>query len=310
MNGDENNQPPVYAEPSAPPPIIHDPASPDDGWQGKSRPRWAWAIHLILFVGYVLGIGLIGASQDGNAEGKNESILPATSSALINVAIGEIVMFSIVVLLALAFSRANWRQMLLSWKNGLKPVLFGAVYSVGLRVAIAILTFLLLLPAFIKDDKDLKSAEDLRPKTENLINPKALQDPVYLALTMTVISFVVAGLREEFWRAGVLAGLRGVAPRLFGSKKGQYIGVILAAIVFGLGHLPQGAGGAIMTGALGIGLGIIMVRHQSIWEAVMAHGFFNATSFALLFMMVKYFPNQMPKGMTGFAWADFWRFFT
>jgi membrane protease YdiL (CAAX protease family) len=33
---------------------------------------------------------------------------------------------------------------------------------------------------------------------------------------------------------------------------------------------------------LGFLLGIIMVMHQSIWPAVIAHGMFDATSFALV----------------------------
>lgn len=37
-----------------------------------------------------------------------------------------------------------------------------------------------------------------------------------------------------------------------------------------------------MTAVLGFLLGMIMVLHQSIWPAVIAHGFFDATSMALL----------------------------
>jgi membrane protease YdiL (CAAX protease family) len=33
---------------------------------------------------------------------------------------------------------------------------------------------------------------------------------------------------------------------------------------------------------LGIFLGLIMVYHRSIWPAVLAHGFFDATSMAVL----------------------------
>ncbi len=37
-----------------------------------------------------------------------------------------------------------------------------------------------------------------------------------------------------------------------------------------------------LTGLLGLGLGLIMVLHRSIWPALIAHGYFNATSFALI----------------------------
>ena len=39
---------------------------------------------------------------------------------------------------------------------------------------------------------------------------------------------------------------------------------------------------------LGVGLGAIMVYHQSIWPAVFAHGIFDATTFALLPLALKH----------------------
>ena len=69
--------------------------------------------------------------------------------------------------------------------------------------------------------------------------------------------------------------------------------VAIAAVIFGLGHLPQGWGGVAMTGALGLGLGWIIVRHQSAREAIFAHGFFDATTFAALYLVIKYFPDAL-----------------
>lgn len=93
---------------------------------------------------------------------------------------------------------------------------------------------------------------------------------------------MVAGLREELWRASFLAGLRTLWPRQFGSKVGQVCAVFIAAIVFGMAHLSMGILAALFAGVLGAGLGLIMVFHRSIWPAVLAHGFFDATSMALL----------------------------
>jgi membrane protease YdiL (CAAX protease family) len=72
--------------------------------------------------------------------------------------------------------------------------------------------------------------------------------------------------------------------------------VLLAAVVFGFGHLPQGWGGVYVTGLLGTALGWIMVRHDSIWEAVLAHGFFDASTFAFLYLLANYFPASL-KGL-------------
>jgi hypothetical protein len=43
-----------------------------------------------------------------------------------------------------------------------------------------------------------------------------------------------------------------------------------------------------LTGLLGVMLGTIMIFHRSIWEAVLAHGFFNATSFLAMHLLFKY----------------------
>ena len=93
---------------------------------------------------------------------------------------------------------------------------------------------------------------------------------------------MVGGLREELWRSGTLAAMRALWPKLFDGRGGQITGVALIAIVFGLAHLTLGLLPAGMAMILGFLLGIIMVVHQSIWPAVIAHGMFDATSFALV----------------------------
>jgi membrane protease YdiL (CAAX protease family) len=89
-------------------------------------------------------------------------------------------------------------------------------------------------------------------------------------------------LREELWRSSFLAGMRALWPRQFGSTVGQVCAVCIAAVIFGLGHATMGIAAVIMAGLLGLGLGLIMVFHRSIWPAVIAHGFFDATTMAIL----------------------------
>jgi membrane protease YdiL (CAAX protease family) len=76
--------------------------------------------------------------------------------------------------------------------------------------------------------------------------------------------------------------MKGLWPQRFGSRAGQVLAVIICAIVFGLGHLAMGSLAVCLAGFLGLGLGLIMVFHQSIWPAVIAHGIFDATSMAML----------------------------
>jgi membrane protease YdiL (CAAX protease family) len=107
-------------------------------------------------------------------------------------------------------------------------------------------------------------------------------NPVYFWLTITLVSFVVAGIREEMWRAGTLAAMRAVWPRAFGSSLGQCLAISLIAIAFGAMHLRMGVLAAVGAGVLGLFLGFIIIVHKSIWPAVIAHGLFDATTMALL----------------------------
>ncbi len=114
-----------------------------------------------------------------------------------------------------------------------------------------------------------------------------MDDLVYLWLNLTVVSFGLAGLREELWRAGMLAGLAALFPRMFHRAKGKLAAIAFGAVVFGCGHLPQGWGGVVMATILGLGLGAIMVYHRSIWEAALAHGFFDASTFLMLYLLAR-----------------------
>ena len=122
-----------------------------------------------------------------------------------------------------------------------------------------------------------------RPDLEALVDLAALRNnPVYFWLTVTVVSFVVAGLREELWRSAFLAGMGALWPQHFGSRAGQMLAVFIGAVIFGGAHLSMGIMAALMAGLLGLGLGAIMVGHRSIWPAVLAHGLFDATTCAML----------------------------
>jgi membrane protease YdiL (CAAX protease family) len=275
------------------PPILEQPAAP------PPRARWRWGVHVALLATYVLGLGIAGALiRPHPAKGESSAAMPGDLRSLVMMCLVEGGAFIVVFAVAWLFSRARRDELFLRWRGGVKPIVWGIVYSVLLRVAIAFVSLAIFIPIAITKGKG--AVEQLRPKTEATVNMEALKDPAYIAFALTVVSFVMAGFREELWRAGMLAGLAGVAPSLFSSRKGQYWAVAIAALIFGLGHLPQGAGGVVITGALGFGLGWIMVRHQSAWEAILAHGFFDAATFAALYILVKYFPEAL-KSAAGFA---------
>ena len=257
--------------------IGHPPTSP-----------WRWCLHLLLLTAYPLTLGAIGFIQVQEPEA---SVLPPGPAALLVVSGAELVVFGIIFSLALVSSRAGSGDLMLAWRGGFRPILRGFLYSLLLRGLVILAVALLAMAAFAIG-RGADGLEHLRPEVENVVNAKALSNPLYLFLTLTVVSFVVAGLREELWRAGMLAGLSALLPGLFTTEKRRLLSVAAVAVVFGLGHVTQGVGGVIMTTILGFGLGVIMVRYRSVWEAVLAHGFFNATTFALIYLISRFAPEE------------------
>jgi membrane protease YdiL (CAAX protease family) len=269
--------------------------------------RLRWWLHLALIGLYpilVIAIGYFFAP----AEGRRGPALPNTWIGLLALAAAELGMFFFVFALAWLSSRASAEQLMLKWRNGLQPFLFGFGYSIVLRVAIGILTLVVLMVFLFswqavtgkKSKQELeKKAEEvvnqLKPDIGGLLDVKSLgKDPVSFVLMLTLISFGVAGLREELWRAGVLAAVGVLFPKWYNHVAGKLFFIMLVAVVFGLCHIPQGWGGVVLTGILGMGLGCIMVFHGSTWVAVVAHGFFDATSFLMMYLLKDFLSGKVP----------------
>lgn len=161
--------------------------------------------------------------------------------------------------------------------------LLGLAWSVVLRVAIAIpLALVTLVLLLLQGEKGMEIVSNLRPKVENLLEPSALADPLYALLCITWVSFVVAALREELWRAAMLGGIRAISPASWSRRQAEWLGISVSSILFGLAHLTQGWPSVAMTTLIGFMLGIVQVYRRSLAEAVIAHGFFDATTFATL----------------------------
>lgn len=244
--------------------------------------RWRWILHLGLIGGYPLILGILSARATDRGPalpGNFRELLLATGLGLLT--------FLAVLLPGWIASRATRDEMLLPWRPGWWVLPLGIGYSLAIRLlaglGIAAILLALVVIRVIPADQIQNFVTDNRPQVENLVDMKALtQDPAYYWFTITIVSFVLAGLREELWRAAFLAGMRGVWPRMFSSKFGQILAVAIGAVIFGLGHLQMGGLAVAMAGLLGFLLGLIMILHRSIWPAVLAHGFFDATTFAVL----------------------------
>jgi membrane protease YdiL (CAAX protease family) len=245
-------------------------------------PRWRWWIHLVL-IGIYPFLGMILRSR----QIPRVPSLASDARGLLIVCGLEITLFSLVFALGWLASRASREELLFRWRPGWWVVPLGVVYSVAIRLAVlavVMVVVLILLSTRASTPEAITEFVGVnRPNVEAVVNVSALQNnPSYFWLTLTLVSFVVAGLREEMWRAGTLAALRALWPRAFATQRGQWIAVTLIAALFGAMHLGMGSIAAVLAGVTGWFLGLIMVYHRSIWPAVIAHGVFDATTFAFL----------------------------
>jgi membrane protease YdiL (CAAX protease family) len=236
----------------------------------------------LLIAAYPLLIGLAGL---GGGETPGPALSSGSKGLLIVCAV-ELGIFSLVFSLAWLASRASRNDLLWRWR-GFWTVPLGIGYSVAIRLVLgmiaAAVAVVFLSTGVVSQEGLQEFSLANRPQVEAIVDVQAMRhDPLYFWLTLTLVSLVVAGLREEVWRGALLAGLRVLWPRSFGTFRGQIGAAAMAGVIFGLGHLPQGVLAVFMTGLLGFGLGVIMVLHRSIWPAVIAHGMFDATSLALL----------------------------
>jgi membrane protease YdiL (CAAX protease family) len=261
-------------------------------------PAWRRLVMLVLLVGYVLGIGLASSQQ---ADSRSPA-LPTSTRAMLFLCLVEVVTFAGVFGIAWIFGRTSAEEMFLRRWNGWKTFAWSALWSVVIRLAAipAMLAFAGALYLWQRWQGGQPMAmDDLRPKIENLISVEALNDPFYLVIALTLLSFVVGGMREELWRAGVLASFRSLLPGRWRGRRGAAAGVILAGAVFGAAHITQEKAGVVVTAAVGLVLGTVMVWRKSYWESALAHGLFDATSIGLLWGLLKFFPDELKQLVPG-----------
>jgi hypothetical protein len=274
------------------PPLLNPPEPEPENVGSVSR--WRWWIHLAVLGAFPLVVGVTGLTR---FHSNSAPVLPTNVSGLLKVCGIELAFFGVLFGIAWIASRADARQLMLKWRRGGMPIVWGLGYSVALRGCIVVVATVVVTFWFAITGAHASDLAGIRSHADRLVNPQAMvNDPTYLILLVTFVSFVVAGLREELWRSAMLAGMRTLFPQWFATLRGRFLAVVAVALIFGLGHTAQGIAGVMATGLLGAGLGGIMLWHRSIWEAVFAHGFFDASSFLLLYALAKLSPGFFSHG--------------
>jgi len=274
---------PPHADNAVPPPLPP-PLTPQAIRQPKPWSNWLAAFLVLTF--YPLLIGMI--SYLSKTEGAGPMLMPELLPLVITLSV-ELMFFGVIFLVAWVLTRPTAHQLFFRRDRPWKTLLLSLGWSVGLRFGLGILVAMALAVVAVFQGGWPEDLSGWSADINAVVDSEQLaNNPLYLIVNMTFVSFVVAGFREELWRAGMLACLMMMFPRLRGSLLGRIGMVLFVAAIFGLGHLPQGVGGVCLTAMLGAGLGAIMVWRWSIWEAVLAHGFFNAASFGLLYVIARY----------------------
>ncbi|MSU32768.1 MAG: CPBP family intramembrane metalloprotease [Pedosphaera sp.] len=279
------------------------------------RPRWRSWVFLIVVGFYPLLISLLGSIVDSGQESR-KAALPSDVWGLTLASLQNFGIFAALFATASFFGRPTRAELFwapMRWIDWLR----GLLWSVGVRLIILVLLLAVLMPIIAAQmilrgntgpeaSKQVEAQmQEYRPKVEALVDLQALANPLYLLVACTLLSFITAGLREELWRSGFMAAVTDLLPDSWkdtrlrkpsetalkhwfrrGRSKGVAVG--LASIIFGLGHLLQGPGAVVLTGVVGLILGLVMLGHRSLWTAVIAHGFFDTTTFFLLGLLVRY----------------------
>ena len=218
-------------------------------------------------------------------------MIPQSVPGLILFCAFQLGAFAVVWALFWLFSRANQDELFLRFQNFWKTIGWGILYSFLMRfglVLVAMVVLMILALAGFDPVKMMKVMEENGQGAQKAF-ASVLQNgsPLYRFLVITLISFVVAGLREELWRVATMAGLQKIAPRHWNQNRKNALALGFSSVIFGIGHLYQGWTGVVATTLLGLVMGGIILRHGSVWPAIVAHGSFNAVSFAALSMMGK-----------------------
>lgn len=105
-----------------------------------------------------------------------------------------------------------------------------------------------------------------------------------LRLTLVAAFYVLlgAGFYEEFMFRGFL--MQSLAMFFGGSRGAWWVALVIQALLFGAAHAYQNPVGMLITGTLGLLLGLLVIfTGRNLWAAIIAHGLFDASRSILFY---------------------------
>ena len=111
---------------------------------------------------------------------------------------------------------------------------------------------------------------------------KDVQGNLELTVFGVFYAFIGAGFYEEFMFRGFL--MQGLAM-FFGASRGAWIAAcIVQGALFGAAHAYQNPLGILITGTLGVFMGIVVLASgRNLWPVIIGHGIYDASRFVLFY---------------------------
>ena len=192
----------------------------------------------------------------------------ATAAVLLDLGIPTLVLIALA-LMSLTARRAGAGS--LGLRRPARPVRM-AVQVFGSSLLWTALTLAMIMPV----------VEHLTGQRRDVSQFAPLEGNLGLLLYLLVISWMLAAFGEEFaYRGYVQTRMRDVLPA---GRTGLIIAVLLSSLLFGLAHTEQGIVGVILSGIDAIFFSILRYRYQTLWAAILAHGFLNTIGMIAYFI--------------------------
>ena len=228
-------------------------------------PLW----HTLLITALILGNSFLGSSKVGAVHGSISRIVLYGGTFITQLVLILLIWFGI------RLRGVRMRDLI----GGRWKTVESFLLDVGLALGFWITSLLLLFVVRIAlGTIDLHNMQKSVDDTVKLLGPMAPH--TYLEAGLFVLLSICAGLFEEII-------FRGYLQRQFGALgRNAVVGIVVSAVIFGLGHAYQGPRMMIAIGIFGSFFGILAHFRKSLRPGMMAHAFQDSIAGIGLFTLV------------------------
>lgn len=182
----------------------------------------------------------------------------------------EVPILFVLGLVSLRLRSGGWKAVGLGRPESWRRVILIALAAAALRI---------LMGEFVVDPLTAR----LWPPAVAPEGSEAIAGDVKTALMWLGIVWTFAAFGEEIaYRGYLLTRAADLGKR---STAAYWTGVVLVAVLFGVGHYYKGPAGMVDSGVAGLILGAAyMISGRSLWACVLAHGFIDTFGITVLFL--------------------------